>query len=287
MACSHPSRLAPVLLVAALVGCTEPEPIDSSDGGTTSTTSTTATTEATLGASSSPPTSGDTTLEPTATSAPADATASTDATATATTDTGPAPACPDDPAYQCTDPVDCSTGFCGTPFSIFDADGCLRPSCSLPQDCDPGFACLRSQDYGGCESSGLFCEDDRNGECICSSTPDCSGGHCLPDDEVPPLECFGLPDEPTCLDANCSHFELVTEISDTCECTPGVPACVLFVGPFDVDVAPDYFWHEATGTVALFGTSWDWPPVGWRPCTDPGAPAACGCYEPLMAPDCP
>jgi hypothetical protein len=163
----------------------------------------------------------------------------------------------------------------------------MRPPCILPEDCDPGFTCLRSQDYGGCESSGLFCEDDRTGACQCVSTPDCSGGHCLPDDEVPPLECFGLPDEATCLDASCSYFETVTEISDTCECTPGVPACLLFLGTIGGSDAPDYFWHEATGTVALFGTSWDWPPVGWRFCTDPGAPPACDCYEPFMAPDCP
>jgi hypothetical protein len=101
-------------------------------------------------------------------------------------------------------------------------------------------------------------------------------------------ECFGLPDEETCLDAGCSYFELVLQISETCECTPGVPACLFFVGDeIGGPAAPDFFWHEATGTVAMFSTSWIEVPVGWRNCSDAGAPVACGCYEPFEEPACP
>ena len=105
--------------------------------------------------------------------------------------------------------------------------------------------------------------------------------------EAPPIECFGLPDEPTCLDAGCSFFETVTGVSDTCECTPGVPACLLFLDGIGGSAAPNYFWHEDTLTVAMFSTDWLELPGGWRRCSDAGAPPACDCYEPFMEPMCP
>ena len=108
------------------------------------------------------------------------------------------------------------------------------------------------------------------------------------DGETGELQCFGLPDEDTCLDAGCNYFESVIQVSETCECTPGVPACLFFVGgEIGGSAAPDYFWHEATGTVAMFSTSWIEVPVGWRSCMEADAPAACGCYEPFMEPACP
>lgn len=201
-------------------------------------------------------------------------------------ETGMALQCPQIPEFQCSTPPTCLEG-CGGPFSSFDEDGCLRPSCGGSDDCDAGQTCLFPQDYGGCASSGTFCSDGPDGECQCSSDPDCGGGYCLPDDEVPPLDCFGLPDEPSCVDANCSEFHSVLQISDTCECLPDLPACLLFLGGIGGSASPDFFWHEASGTVAMFGTSWAEPPVGWRPCSDPGAPPACDCYEPFMEPACP
>jgi hypothetical protein len=101
------------------------------------------------------------------------------------------------------------------------------------------------------------------------------------------MECFGQPDEASCLAAGCSEFHTVLEISDTCECMPGLAACLLFTGGIGGSASPDFFWHEATGTVAMFDTSWIELPVGWRRCSDAGAPAGCGCYEPFMAPECP
>jgi hypothetical protein len=102
-----------------------------------------------------------------------------------------------------------------------------------------------------------------------------------------PLECFGLPDEASCLAAGCSHFETVLQVSDTCECTQSVPACLQFTDGIGGSDSPDYFWHEATGTVMMFDTSWAELPVGWRRCTEAGAPPACECYEPFMGPMCP
>lgn len=102
-----------------------------------------------------------------------------------------------------------------------------------------------------------------------------------------PLECFGRPDEASCLSAGCTEFETVLQVSDSCECTLNVPACLQFTGGIGGAASPDYFWHEATGTVVMFDTSWAELPVGWRRCTEAGAPPACGCYEPFMGPMCP
>ena len=101
------------------------------------------------------------------------------------------------------------------------------------------------------------------------------------------LECFGLPDEAACLAAGCTEFHTVLQVSDACACTQNVPACLQFTGGIGGAASPDYFWHEATGTVVMFDTSWIELPVGWRRCTDAGAPAACGCFEPFMGPECP
>lgn len=101
------------------------------------------------------------------------------------------------------------------------------------------------------------------------------------------LECFGLPDEASCVAAGCTEFHTVLQVSDTCECTQDVPACLQFTGGIGGAASPDYFWHEATGTVVMFDTSWIELPVGWRRCSEAGAPPACECFEPFMGPMCP
>lgn len=134
------------------------------------------------------------------------------------------------------------------------------------------------------ESSGAT-DPSSGGE---TEAPDPSSGETEPTIGGGELQCFGLPDEESCLAGGCNHFETVLQISDACECTPGVPACLSFPGgEIGGSAAPDFFWHEDTGTVAMFSMSWIELPVGWRSCTEAGAPAACGCYEPFMEPECP
>lgn len=96
-----------------------------------------------------------------------------------------------------------------------------------------------------------------------------------------------LPDEASCVAAGCTEFHTVLQVSDTCECTQNVAACLQFTGGIGGAASPDYFWHEATGTVVMFDTSWLELPVGWRRCTEAGAPPACECFEPFMGPQCP
>lgn len=274
-------RSARALVVSALASaCVASDPVgDDTESSSSTTTTTIATDDSTAGTTASPPTTGDTTADTTTTD--------TSTTDTSATDTGPPSACPGVPAFQCTMPLECFLQGCGEPFSPFDAEGCMHPPCTSDDECERGFACLRPLDYGGCASSGMACSDAPDGTCECASTPDCSGGWCVPADEIPPLECFGLPDVEACLDAGCTELRNVTVIADDCSCTPNVPACLLFPGMISGATSPSYLWHEATGTVAAFGSSFDLLPTGWRSCTDPGAPPACGCYEAFMEPDCP
>jgi hypothetical protein len=42
-------------------------------------------------------------------------------------------------------------------------------------------------DFGLCEASGIFCQDDLESMvCGCSSLPECGGGHCVPAELYPP-----------------------------------------------------------------------------------------------------
>ncbi|MCX4240954.1 hypothetical protein [Paraliomyxa miuraensis] len=273
------------MLLASLVGaCVVPKSVGSGEDGASGDGSGT-TDKTTDGATDTDPADTDPTDGATS-QVPTTGATLTGFETTTEGETGMAWQCPPTPEFQCTQPVTCSEG-CGGPFSPFDEQGCLRPSCANDDGCADGETCLHPIDYGGCASSGMFCSDGPGGECQCGGDPDCGGGFCVPDDEVPALDCFGLPDEPSCIDANCSEFHTVLQITDTCECMPGVPACLLFLGDIGGPDAPNYFWHEATNTVAMFGTDWFEPPVGWQPCSAPGAPPACGCYEPYTEPRCP
>lgn len=278
---THTIGLMIVLLAtAAPAGCVVPLPVgDGRDdegqegsGGSDSTDSS--------GGGSGGATSGG----PTGTSGSATDTPSTGDDAASTGVSGQCPVTPD---FQCSIPVECGEPGCGGPFNHFDEDGCLRPSCLGPGDCEAGEVCFFPIDHGGCASSGVSCFEE-DGTCQCASEPDCGGGYCMPEGEVPSASCTDQPDEGACLDAGCSTFETVTVITDTCECITGQPACLWFLDEgFGGADSPDYFWHEDTLTVAMFGVSWIEPPVGWRSCTEPGSPSACGCYEPFQAPMCP
>jgi hypothetical protein len=75
---------------------------------------------------------------------------------------------------------------CGTLESNFDENGCLRQGCGLDDQCGADERCFRGQDFGLCEGSGVFCEDDlETMSCMCGSDPDCSGGHCVPAELYP------------------------------------------------------------------------------------------------------
>ncbi|MEM9456366.1 MAG: hypothetical protein AAGF11_19445 [Myxococcota bacterium] len=195
--------------------------------------------------------------------------------------------CEDNPDFQCSEPFDCSAWNCGEDFSQFDADGCLRRACTGPDDCGADETCFFPFDFGGCASSGIACYE-AEGACECVGTPDCGGGYCMPEGQVPSAQCLGQPDEGACSAAGCNYFQTTIVITDACECLTDQPICAWF--PNDEKggaTAPNFFWHEDTQTVAMFGKDWFTLPAGWRPCSDPGAPPACECYEPHNDPMCP
>jgi hypothetical protein len=287
MTCSYPSRLAQVLLVVLASGCVVTEPID--DGAATEATTTADTVaDSTGGASSTSRTTGDATADAgDATDTSADTVVDTTGTTGtgpttddgSSSDTGSEGTCSGVPEFQCSEPIDCSMLPCGDVLFPFDAEGCMRPPCSGSDQCDDDQFCfLPYEAYEVCTSSGMACSDGPDGACECVSTPDCSGGYCMTD-------CHDLSDDPdTCGAAGCSATTVVA-ISDTCECTEGVPVC--FDGPAGIGIDTGYLWHEETLEVAYFGARLFAVPLRWRLCTDPEAPPACGCFDPTLPPECP
>lgn len=110
--------------------------------------------------------------------------------------TGPATGgetCPEHPDFMCSQPLECPPGgSCnfGERFSPFDAQGCLRPSCSDEAPCPDGFTCMRGEAWGACGSSFIECVEDEDGVCSCGGNDDCQPiSHCVPEGDVPPPAC--------------------------------------------------------------------------------------------------
>ncbi|MFO0631316.1 MAG: hypothetical protein U0168_00540 [Nannocystaceae bacterium] len=78
---------------------------------------------------------------------------------------------------------------CGVLQSPFDADGCLRTTCTPASECGEGEVCYVGLEFGQCVSSGMTCEDSVETQtCSCGGDPDCSGGYCVPTEVFPALE---------------------------------------------------------------------------------------------------
>ncbi|MCH9681129.1 MAG: hypothetical protein K0V04_06840, partial [Deltaproteobacteria bacterium] len=250
-------------LVSLTLGCSIPKLVgdgaqdDASGGGTESPATGSETDAATDSVSGGVADTGGTTID--------NDTMDDNGSATVAT-TGPPDECPPNPSFQCGVPFDCDEVSCGGPFSGVDEQGCVRPSCGGPEDCAAGEVCFTPFDYGGCASSGTFCEDIE-GVCECGSTPDCSGSYCLPEDQAPSGACWGHQEEQSCLAAGCDHFELVTVFNDDCSCDLAVPACLGFANGAGASGAPNAFFHVESQTVAVFSGDWIELPEGWDRCT--------------------
>lgn len=108
-----------------------------------------------------------------------------DPTDTGSTTAGPGGVCDVTDSFACGDGVSCENGDeCGALDSYFDDDGCLRPTCRRNDQCGDGEFCYYDSLFGGCSSSGVFC-DDTDGECQCGQTDDCGGAYCVPADLLP------------------------------------------------------------------------------------------------------
>lgn len=110
-----------------------------------------------------------------------------------------------------------------------------------------------------------------------NSTPDCGGGHCMTD-------CLAITDQASCDAAGCWDATVV-EISETCDCTADAFVCAQ--SPAGIGGVPSYLWHVETQRVAYFGPELWQIPIGWRSCSEAGAPPACGCNDPGGPPSCP
>ncbi|MCA9720230.1 MAG: hypothetical protein H6713_39280 [Myxococcales bacterium] len=189
-------------LLAAAVGLAcNPGPASSttavsdSDASTSESTSAATTSPATTGGTTAGPTTGPgSTGEPTTstpqttgtsvetTGAPTTSvgtTAVTDASTGSTGSTTGAFECPDNPNYDCDEPIDCAQNSCGGLSDYFDDDGCLKQPCKMDSDCADGEKCYIGFQHDDCLSSAITCFKEQ-GACECSSTPDCGGAYCVP-----------------------------------------------------------------------------------------------------------
>ena len=184
------------------------------------------------------------------------------------------PTCDILPEFTCSTGVDCGQVSCGDPFSPFDAEGCLRPSCP----CVDGEVCFRPVDWGGCTSSELFCEDVPGQGCLCGGTDDCGGSYCLPADQVPALPCLGIEDPESCEASNCTWLWGDSVLGGlVCGCNPMHGVCV---EPLDYALAPGpAIYHridDPTRAVILYEDVIPTPP-GLVSCESPDAPEVCEC----------
>ncbi len=212
-----------------------------------------------------------------------------------TEDTGaPAPACPDNPGFTCTVPLDCAFEQCGGPLAEVDAEGCLRPRCDTGP-CPDGYTCVDLGDWGSCAPSSWDCSEFE-GECGCGGTADCSEGVsiCVQDEQAPPAACNDFTDEASCLAAGCSAFVLapraeVDPSSGSCSCVGAelVPTCLWFpggnLGGDDV-ITPYVSFDQDEGGIRLLPASYDEDPLGWHACSDVHDEPSCACLQALSCP---
>lgn len=279
-----PSPIA-VLVTTLVTGCVIPMPVGNGDDEGGDATSHHTGDDASIGASSAPLTAGDATGASTttpSTDTAADGTATADATGPVTddgtgTDTSAESPCAGVTEFECSAPIDCTALPCGDMLFPFDAAGCMRPPCAGPRDCADDQLCLFPYEtHGVCTGSGMSCSDGRDGACECVSNPDCGGGFCVTD-------CAARRDAASCEADDCA-VATVIDISETCACTEDAFVC--FDAGVGIGLPTGYLWHEETLRVAYFHRPFTLP-IGWRLCTDAGAPPACGCFDPTSPPECP
>ncbi len=185
-----------VFSVCALTACT-PGTSTSDGSGTTEATSDGSTTQ------TSTQTTGDTTEEATTDDSGSETEQGTDTTTDATSDSSDSEtdgttgtnSCPQTEEFACSQyEIDCEQVDCGGLNSPFDENGCLRDTCNGGPSCGEGMECYTPLDWGGCASSGLFCNDSElQMACICGGDADCNGSYCVPHELYPVTEFGGGP----------------------------------------------------------------------------------------------
>ncbi len=220
--------------------------------------------------------------------------ATTTATTTGTTDPGTGttdptegvPAlCPGNPLFTCSVAFTCMDFPCGGLQDRLDADGCPRLPCDADEPCPAGQVCYETGVWGGCNASGVFCEQEGL-KCSCSMSLDCQDvSYCVPADIGPPLDCGAITDAQACEDAGCSEASTVvpvTVVDDACVCGEPELACLWFEPGDEVGstASPAPFYRKSDLEVVIFPGDWFDPPHGWASCAgDLAAPPACACAE--------
>lgn len=216
----------------------------------------------------------------------------------------PQPECPQTEAFRCTQAWDCSSGGCGG-HAPFDENGCLRPRCSVDDDCSPGELCFSPLDYGECLTAMVTCQDDpATGECICEGPKTCDAAYCVPASavEFDPGICEKQISQEACErvvrpneQEGCYWVDAVptTYEAESCSVAESVGVCVAlsYYGDGCILPSPPYStcdddpdvlpmrWKIVDDQLLLIGESCGFDPHGWQVCwTAPETePPECEC----------
>ncbi len=276
------------LLLGALIiaGCGPQIDLDDGDGsGEGTATSASTTSPSTTSPSTTSPSTTSTTDPSTTLDTVTSGVTLTDTSLDSSSDAGPI-VCPQSERFQCTGSIDCNPMACGDVNSAFDEFGCLREACEDDEGCQPGEVCHTPQDWGGCASSGLFCEDGPEGQCSCGGTPDCGGRFCVPDELVPPALCSDFDDATACLESGCGPFVTGRTITNagggSCLCDLPAERCIYVIPDADVTPGPALYFDRFEGGVIKLANTYSPAPFGLTACADfDMPPAVCECAAAL------
>jgi hypothetical protein len=94
-------------------------------------------------------------------------------------------ACAYNPDFVCSTPRDCDDVVCGGWNTAYDANGCLRISCTATTDCPADHRCIFALEWGGDTWDEGPCHETMDGTCDCASWHSFLQSYCVPIGEAP------------------------------------------------------------------------------------------------------
>lgn len=217
------------------------------------------------------------------------------------------------PPSPCTFPDGCLQfdSCSGGILEIANADGCVRQTCTAPEDCAAGTTCLLPWSWGLCGHYGCSDNPEGGGWCDCGFGRDCTNnGFCMPDelglppDTTGPEFCRAITDSAACESSSlpaelgaCRWYEgWQRPVGALCEERQAVAQCtftkasarprLLPTCPADESRTPMVYFDDGVATVLLVDPEYpaqgldmdfDADSYGWLTCDVREAAGECDC----------